>query len=384
MNIRILFGVNGVLLPNAGMTNRAVYLANKLAEKNESVTFFSFINERTDISNKVEIVKYIPFGLSYPYFYDASRRSKVVKNLFSRMVSRKLKMLKPEIFCVDHPPIDWYALQAKQNFDFKMVYTYHSVVDPDLYLDRPKNFRNLSKGRKQAFESATGADLVIAVSKFAQRQLTEKGIKSSLVYNGVDTKLFSPRIAFSSNYKTEYPTLTYVGRLLRFKGLYLLINAFKKVLKEIPNARLYLVGLCRDKEDMEDWNEIWKLSGDMRDSIFFLGNVSDELLSILYSISDLFVCASLYEGFGMPFLEAQSCGVPCVGFDTTAIPEVVLNRKTGILVEKENVEEMTEAIINLLRNHEIRRRMAVEARKHAETFDWGIVSSEFQKTVLTI
>lgn len=373
--MRLVFTSNGALTYFAGMTNRSVSLANNIVNFNKDTLFFVFLNKRDDIDPRIKVIEYAPLNLDYRIFYALSEIYGLRKYVFSRLVSKQLQNINPEIVCVDHPPMDLYAVKAKNSVGFKLVYTYHSVVDPNLYIGKLR--KEMERLRKRAYQVASDADLVIAVSSFLERQLGEMGIKSTVVYNGVDTELFRPRIYSSSVYKTKVPTILYVGRLLRFKGVNILIKTFKKVKKEIPEACLYIVGSTHDKKHIDGWNEIEALSKGYEKSIFFLGNVCDELLSILYSVSDLFVCASLYEGFGMPFLEAESCGVPCVGFDTSAIPEAVANGTTGILVEKGNIEKLADATVSLLKDHEFRTKMGVAARKLAEGFDWRIISKQF-------
>ncbi|MEM2129211.1 MAG: glycosyltransferase family 4 protein [Candidatus Bathyarchaeia archaeon] len=369
-------------MPNAGMTNRAVSLANNIVNYERDIFFFTFLNKRSDIDARIRIFEYMPLNLSLRTFWLLSENYGLRELVFSRMVSKELQKIHPDIVCVDHPPMDLYAIKAKKNIGFKLVYTYHSVVDPMLYSGR---FRErMDALQKRAHRVAAEADLVIAVSNFVKRQLDEIGIDSTLVYNGVDTELFKPQIAHSPQFKTGVPTILYVGRLMKFKGVDLLIKAFRKIKKEMPEARLYIVGSKNEIESINYWNEIQTLCKGYEKSIFFLGNVCNEVLSVLYSVSDLFVCASLYEGFGMPFLEAESCGVPCVGFNTSAIPEVVFSGTTGILVEKGNVEKLAEAIINLLRDFEARKAMSSRARKFAEGFDWRIISLQFYEKLAAL
>jgi len=382
MSMRIVFTSNGTLTHFAGMTNRSVSLANNIVNFNKDVLFFTFLNKRDDIDPRIRVIEYTPLNLDFGIFYALSERYGLRKYVFSQLVSKQLQNINPDIVCVDHAPMDLYAVMARNSIGFKLVYTYHSVEDPNLHLGKLR--KDLEKLQKRAYQVASDADLVIAVSSFLERQLSEVGIESTVVYNGVNTELFRPRILNSSIYKIGVPTILYVGRLVKFKGVNLLIKAFRKVKREIPEACLYVVGSTPDKKSIDDWNEIEALSRGLEKSIFFLGNVGDQLLSILYSISDLFVCASLYEGFGMPFLEAESCGVPCVGFNTSAIPEVVINKTTGILVEKGNIDKLADATVSLLRDSECRRKMSIAARKHAERFDWRTLSMQLYNKLINL
>lgn len=369
--MRVTFGTDGSLTPNTGMNNRAVSLANTLVNRDIDVSFFTFIKKRDDIDSRVRIVEYTPFNLSYNLFYNASERF-FSKFLFPTLIAKQIRKLRPDIFCVDYPPMDRYAVRLRDYLHFKLLYTYHTVTDPSLYLAHANRLK-LRRYEKHVNQVAARADIVIAVSNFAKRYLIERNIESSLLYNGVDTDFFRPNPCVHLD-----PALIYVGRLVEHKGVHMLIDSFKKVKKEVPRARLYLVGSC---EEIDYYNKLKKLARDQRDSIFFLGDVNMESLHKCYMNADIFVCTSMWEGFGMPFLEAQSCGIPCVGFDTTAIPEVVVNGKTGILVEKGDTEAIANAVIELLANVDLRKKMGVAAREQAEKFDWRIIADQFLKII---
>jgi len=373
--MKITFGTNGTLTHYAGMDNRAVSLANHIINRNKVVSFFTFINKRDDIAPQIKVIEYTPFHLSYDAFYNSSKIFPPSKYLFSTLITKQLRNINPDIVCVDYPPMDWYAAKSKDILNFKLIYTYHTVTDPDLYSGQKR--KELMEQKKHVDEVATHADMVVAVSDFARQQLLKKNIKSVVIFNGVDTNFFRPNNSFLSSHTTmNGPILLHVGRLVRHKGLHLLIKAFKTVKKEMHNTRLYIVGVCEDEDYL---HELYKLIGDMKNSVFFLGDIGDQLLPKLYSAANLFVCASLHEGFGMPFLEAQSCGTPCIGFNTSAIPEIVINGKTGILVEKGNIKEMADATLKLLTDNNLRKKMGEAARKQAEKFDWGIIADQFSK-----
>lgn len=97
-----------------------------------------------------------------------------------------------------------------------------------------------------------------------------------------------------------------------------------------------------------------------------LGNISnDPFLSWVYNAADAFVIPSLQEAFGQTCLEAMACGVPCAGFDTGGIPDMIENGKTGFLAEKGNTEDLAAAIEKTLKNRDLlghnARRMVVES-----------------------
>ena len=233
--MRIVFTSNGILTPYAGMNNRAVSLANHIINSNKEVSFFVFLNTRNDIDPKIKVIEYSPLKIgSQSIIFRTTERFRISKYLFSKLVSRQLNRMEPDVVCVDHQPMDWYINEAKKHARFNVVYTYHSDVDPNLYSGKMREI--MEKYRRHSLEVAKDADLTIAVSNFVRKQLAENGINSTVVYNGVDTERFKPRIFNYSRYKMSAPTIIYVGRILPFKGVDLLIKSFKKVKEEIPDA----------------------------------------------------------------------------------------------------------------------------------------------------
>jgi predicted glycosyltransferase len=159
--MRLVFTSNGALTYFAGMTNRSVSLANNIVNFNKDVLFFTFLNKRDDIDPRIRVVEYTPLNLDFGIFYALSERYGLRKYVFSQLVSKQLQNINPDIVCVDHPPMDLYAVRARNSVGFKLVYTYHSVEDPNLHLGEMR--KKLEKLQKRAYQVASDADLVIAV-----------------------------------------------------------------------------------------------------------------------------------------------------------------------------------------------------------------------------
>jgi glycosyltransferase involved in cell wall biosynthesis len=113
------------------------------------------------------------------------------------------------------------------------------------------------------------------------------------------------------------------------------------------------------------------------DRVKFLGFVPTEDLPALYSLADVFMYPSLYEGFGIPPLEAMSCGTPVIASNRSSIPEVVGNG--GILINPEDVDQMTEAAARLLQDPESARQLSVRALERAAQFSWERTARQTQQ-----
>jgi glycosyltransferase involved in cell wall biosynthesis len=106
----------------------------------------------------------------------------------------------------------------------------------------------------------------------------------------------------------------------------------------------------------------------LRDSVILAGRVSDDDVRALQTGADAFVFPSLYEGFGLPPLEAMACGAPVIASNSSSLPEVVGD--AGLLVDPTSVDELAQALVRLAGDRELRRELGQRARSRATRFTW--------------
>jgi len=164
--------------------------------------------------------------------------------------------------------------------------------------------------------------------------------------------------------------ILFVGRLERRKGIHVLLDAIPRVLEESETAHFEIVGVDCGAEDGESWEHAWgKVAGKMRNRVRFRGEVSKEELAGLYEACDIFVAPSLYESFGLVYLEAMARGKAVIGCQTGGIPEVVTDGETGILVPPGDAATLSDAIALLLRDERLAARLgAAGLRAYSELF----------------
>jgi glycosyltransferase involved in cell wall biosynthesis len=136
----------------------------------------------------------------------------------------------------------------------------------------------------------------------------------------------------------------------RYKGHDLLIDLWPRVTREVPGARLIVVG------DGDDRSRLEARSSQLETHIRFLGRLSDEDLAAVYAKCAFLVMPSRDEGFGLVFVEAMRAGKACIG-GTGAAEEVIEDGVTGLIVDPDNAEQVLEAIVRLYREPETRARM---------------------------
>lgn len=215
------------------------------------------------------------------------------------------------------------------------------------------------------------ADSIFAISDYTRQNMSKENDipleKIPLLYNCLDplflqsTKSNGGGNEASVPIKLKHPNMVTVARLSyddRYKGHANVIKALSSVSREIADINYYVVG----RGDL--MGELKALASELEVSshVHFLGFVSEEELISIYKQCDSFVMPSKKEGFGFVFAEAMAYGIPVIAGNQDASVEVVRDQETGVLVDPDNVEELTAAMLRLLSDAELRDRMGKAGR----------------------
>ena len=228
-----------------------------------------------------------------------------------------------------------------------------------------------------------GAARIFAVSNFTRNEI-EKLFEIPLnhievVYNAIDERFLhghataADRDLIAQRYQVSYPFLLYAGRISPHKNVLRLIEAFSALKTELekdqlwPDLKLIIIG--DDLSGNPDLRRTVVRSG-VQNEVRFLGFVPIEVLRIFYDEAKVFVFPSLYEGFGLPPLEAMAHGTPVITSNISSLPEVVGN--AAVLVNPENVFEIMRAAHRVLTDRALRDRMKERGYQQAKKFSWEI------------
>ncbi len=198
---------------------------------------------------------------------------------------------------------------------------------------------------------------VICISERVREHVLEgmgKGCRTSVVYNGVDPELFSPREQTDSNSLV----ILSVGNLIPIKGHELLVRAIAPLVSEFPLLTLDIIGDGPERPRLEKLSQQLDLSGRIR----FLGRKSRREVADAMRRCTLFVLPSRYEGLGCVYLEAMSAGKPAIGCRGQGIAEIIQHGSNGFLVGADNEKELTLALTMLLRDKVRRDNLGAAAR----------------------
>jgi len=201
--------------------------------------------------------------------------------------------------------------------------------------------------------------------------------KIDVIYEGVEDTfrvIDEPGIKKAIIHRYQLPErfLLYVGTYLPHKNLESLLDAFHELKSngKIPHKLVLAGKKGRNYENVSA--HISKLS--LEDDVLRIGFVPDEDLPVLYNLSDIFIFPSLYEGFGLPLLEAMACGVPVVSSSASCLPEV--GGEAALYFSPRSSRELAAKILDIISNKRLRNHLIKEGLKRSGQFSWKTMAEK--------
>jgi teichuronic acid biosynthesis glycosyltransferase TuaC len=201
------------------------------------------------------------------------------------------------------------------------------------------------------------ARTVVCVSERVRDQVLQgaaAAVNTSVIYNGVDALLFAPAK------EAAIPgAILSVGNLIPSKGHELLLRAFALLHEQIPNSSCEIIGDGSELSGLRGLVQALKI----REGVRFLGRQSRTQVAAAMRRATLFALPSKYEGLGCVYLEAMAAARPVLACHGQGIEEIIQHRSNGWLVSPDNLQELTDALLALLPNAEIRERLGDAGRQ---------------------
>lgn len=240
------------------------------------------------------------------------------------------------------------------------VHTLRIDVDPESTYN--------TKIRKRLVNNA---DVVTAVSQSTASSAERWfGIDPIVIYNGVDTDLFHPNYPEPSIFKNNpisKPVFIYVGSLIERKRPRDVI----KVAESVKDATFIIIG------NGDKYKELKAISRSL-DNVILTGRISKEKLPSIYSNSTALLFPSVSEGCPNVVLEAMASGIPVIGYKATSMPELIGDNERGILVEKGNVDKLTQATRTIVTNSKS-NNMSKRTRKYvADNHNFNYIINKYK------
>jgi glycosyltransferase involved in cell wall biosynthesis len=260
------------------------------------------------------------------------------------------------------------------------VITVHDVLD-HMYRARDRSSLRRALHFHLTRRVLKGAGRILAVSKFTKSEIEKlfgiRGSRVEVVYNAIDERFLhghaseNDRQILAERYLVTYPFLLYAGRISPHKNVVRIIEAFSALKGELEKE-----GKFRDLKLIIIGDELSKhpdlrrtvIRSGVHNDVRFMGFVPIEMLRVFYDAAKVFVFPSLYEGFGLPPLEAMAHGTPVVTSNTSSLPEVVGN--AAVLVNPENVFEIMRAVQRVLLDQSVRDRIKQRSHEQTKKFSW--------------
>jgi colanic acid/amylovoran biosynthesis glycosyltransferase len=276
---------------------------------------------------------------------------------------KRLRALEPKIVHGHFGPDACEAIPLASSLRIPLLATFHGF-DATLSDDALRQTRHGRRYLRKIPELRAKAELFLAVSEFIAKRVEQRGFPADRIrvhYIGVDTEKFQPMAATNRGSQ-----VLFVGRLVEKKGCALLIKAMEQVQSEFPEVELIVIG---------DGSERQSLEIAARQSLKryqFLGvrpsSVVREWMqkAALLCVPSITASNGDSEGLPVALYEAQASGLPVVAFRSAGIPEVVTHGKTGFLAAERDWRKLSEYIVMLLKNADLRANFSHAGREQTE------------------
>lgn len=351
------------------------YEANVLQRLGSSQVAFEIIKNLEGIDRKNEYTILLP--------------SKPLDDLPKERVGWRYKILKPKrLWTRIALPFALFATKQRPDIFFSPTHyiprfssVKRIVTIFDLsFLHFPETFlkKDLWQLTNWTKFSIENADHIITISNFSKKDILENykidKNKITVAYPGYDKEKFKvlksniEKNEVIKKYQINNNYIIYIGTLQPRKNLLRLIEAVSR----ISDLSLVIVGKYKG-EGKQGWkyDEILKLPSELgvQDKVKFLGFVPTNELPALINSSKAFILPSLWEGFGIPVLEAMACGTPVIVSNISSLPEIA--GKAGLLIDPYSVDQIEQAIRTIISDKKLHLKFSKAAKKQAYKFSYG-------------
>lgn len=316
--------------------------------------------------------------LSVPALFWPKKGLRRLDPLFSIFWKNTLNVLKPDLL---HLPFifDVYHLSIPKNI--KTIITIYDII-PLLYSKQYFKNKKAEDWYRQRFSEVKKATKIITISESSKKDIVKlleiPEEKVEVIYGGVDEKfkvIEQDKVTeILDKYKIKQPYILTVSTHSFHKNISRIFQAFKEYIISEKNESLSLVVVCKlISSEKKDWKkQLRELNIEKR--VILTNFVEETDLPAIYSGAEVFLFPSLYEGLGLPVLEAMTCGVPVITSNVSSLSEV--GGEAAKYVNPENVVEIKNAIAEVLENQNLRSLMIEKGFKQIKKFNWKKAAQE--------
>jgi len=264
----------------------------------------------------------------------------------AHILKASLELRQYDLLVVHQPVLCPIALATKQFHNSETVYYNHHITWPSEKSGTIGKIFGYT-GYLPLLYASSRLDHVVSVSSHSMGDYEKLFSKTGpVIYNSIDEGVYNTDVD-GSEIRRKYglddsALILFVGRIAESKQVHQLICAYKDVLREVPEAKLIIVGRSENDDYLD---RLKKLATSTNGEVIFTGVVPEDDLPKFYAAADVYASCSIKEGFNLTIAEAEACGTPTVAYDIGAHSEVMEN---GMLVQPNRKDEFAGAIIETI------------------------------------
>jgi glycosyltransferase involved in cell wall biosynthesis len=350
-----------------------IKIASGLARLGESVTLFSYPDQK-DPAVEGKLRK-----LGIKVVYVGGLRKRAGKFLAAKDLLEPLRKAEPEIIsCHSSYPFFFAAKLVGK----PIIYTYYGT-QLTKFDQATESETGLHSSALQKLRMKT-ADRIITALENRRMKLADRtlGISKSTVEEA--SRLYKQKIDYiylgaeiddkkflEIKKSNDELLLLTISRIVPYKGFHRVLTAFNNIKPEFPNSKLIMIGSNYHPRYLDF------LKGKLQGSAEIILSPSDSELLGYYQDCDIYLSGTSWEGFGLPFLEAEGLGKPVLGFQNTSLPEVVEDGETGFLASSQ--ADFEKKLRKLAGDKTLRQTMGKRGVEFAKKFAWEKTAREYQK-----
>jgi glycosyltransferase involved in cell wall biosynthesis len=356
----------------AGVSHYVYQLVRHLLQIDKENTYFLFFDRSVQTKKLKKFKQKNVFVRFFPFY---QYRQLLPERYINHLVNATLAKENLDVLHIpsSFPYYQYKGLTVTTVHDL-VFYKFPELVETEELQELKVNFPHILKKSKK----------IIAVSKSTAKDLRELFLlspqKIEVIYHGIDKRFFTKTSLkdiskIKQKYKIKKKYLFFIGTLEARKNILRIIESYERFREKIGaepgkkdisfDYQLVLSGAPGEK-----FEKIKKKisQSKYKKDIILTGYVPAEDLDSLFGGADLFIFPTLYEGFGLPILEALAKGVPVITSNVSSLPEIT--NRAAILVDPYNVAEITRGIYNVLFDRSLKKKLINQGKKVVEKFSW--------------
>jgi glycosyltransferase involved in cell wall biosynthesis len=342
----------------------------------------SILDDYKSLISKENISEYTMLDISEKSFQEKSQYNK----LNTLLLKKQFNKYKDTDMIHFHSIFEGLGGKADILHDFSDIYNLKKVITlydliPLIYKDIYLSDENVKKWYFNKLKLIYEADLLLAISDATREDaINILGISPSKVVNisgAIDEEKFYKMDAIEKDknknilkkYSITQPYIMYTGGIDFRKNIESSIKAFAKIETQNFNDYQYVI-VCKISDiERNNFEKLLKKLNVKKDKVIFTGFVSDQELNFLYNASSLFIFPSIYEGFGLPVLEAMTCGKRVIGSNISSVPEII--GRDDCMFDPTDIEDITNRIDYILNNEHLKEELEEYFYKRSKQFSWN-------------